>query len=107
MAYDISWKDKMTNLELHAGLPPVSTKVESRRLNLAGHCTRHPEVEASKLVLWEPSQGKRNIGRRAVTYVDVLKRDTGLETTQDLRTAMMDRSGWRQCTALARPGGRP
>ena len=100
-------KDKMTNLEQYAGLPPVSTKVESRRLKLAGHCTRHPEVEASKLVLWEPSQGKRNIGRRAVTYVDVLKRDTGLETTQDLRTAMMDRSGWRQCTALAQPGGRP
>ena len=79
----------------YAGLPPVSSKVASRRLKLAGHCIRHPEEEASKLVLWEPSHGRRNVGRRAVTYVDVLKQDTGLETTDELKTAMIDRSGWK------------
>ena len=106
-AYNISWKDKMTNEQLYAGLPPVSSKVASRRLKLAGHCVRHPEEEASKLVLWEPSQGRMNVGRRAVTYVDTLIRDTGVETTEELRTAMMDRSGWKQRTALARAGARP
>jgi hypothetical protein len=93
MAYDVSWKQKLTNEELYDGLPKVSTKVASRRMKLAGHCVRHPEEEASKLVLWEPSQGTRNIGRRAVTYIDNLKSDTGMESTQEIRTAMMDRKG--------------
>ena len=78
---------------MYAGLPPVSLKVASRRSKLAGHCVRHQEEEASKLILWEPTQGKANVGRKAVTYVDTLKRDTGIEATQELKTAMMDRSG--------------
>ena len=102
MAFDVSWKDMMTNEELYAGLPSVSSKVRSRRLKLAGHCIRHPEEEASKLVLWEPSQVRRNKGRPAVTYVDNLKQDTGMETTSEIRTAMNDRKSWRSRTALAR-----
>ena len=107
MAYDVSWKAKLTNIQLYDGLPAVSTKIASRRLKLAGHCMRHPEEEASKLVLWEPKEGKRNVGRRAVSYIDILKQDTGLETTEDLKTAMMDRSGWKRYTTLARAGARP
>ena len=80
MAYNVSWKDKITNEELYNGLPKISSKVAERRLKLAGHCVRHPEEEASKLVLWEPDRGVRNVGRRAVTYIDNLKKDTGLET---------------------------
>jgi len=30
----------------------ISTKIRTRRLNLAGHCARHPEEAASNLVLW-------------------------------------------------------
>ena len=107
MAYNISWKEKMTNVQLYDGLPPVSSKVASRRLKLAGHCVRHPEEEASKLILWEPTQGRSNVGRRAVTYIDTLKRDTGIEATHELKTAMMDRNGWRQRTKLVRAGARP
>ena len=73
MAYNISWKEKKTNVQLYDGLPPVSSKVASRRLKLAGHCVRHPEEEASKLILWEQTQGRSNVGRRAVTYIDMLK----------------------------------
>ena len=107
MAYNISWKEKMTNVQLYDGLPPVSSKVASRRLKLAGHCVRHPEEEASKLILWEPTQGRSNVGRRAVTYIDTLKRDTGIEATHELKTAMMDRNGWRQQPKLVRAGARP
>ena len=107
MAYNVSWKDKVRNEDLYGSLPPVSSKVASRRLKLAGHCARHPEEVASKLVLWEPLQGKMNVGRRAVTYVDVLKEDTGLETTKELKTAMMERNGWRQRVDLARARARP
>ena len=72
MAFNVPWKDKVRNEDLYGRLPSASSKVASRRLKLAGHCVRHPEV-ASKLVLWEPSQGRMNVGRRAVTYVDVVE----------------------------------
>ena len=107
MAYNVSWKDKLTNEQLYDGLPKVSSKVASRRLKLAGHCVRHPEEEASKLVLWEPSRGKKNVGRSAVSFIDTLRQDTGMNSTQELRTAMMDRSGWKKRASLARAGARP
>ena len=107
MAYNVSWKDRLTNEELYGGLPKISVKVASRRMKLAGHCIRHPEEEASKLVLWEPSRGKRNVGRQAVTYIDNLKRDTGMESTEEIRTAMMDKDGWRRRSNLVRAGARP
>ena len=107
MAYNVSWKDHMTNEELYDGLPKITTKIRTRRMKLAGHCVRHPEEEASKLVLWEPDRGVRNVGRRAVTYIDNLKADTGLETTEEIRTAMMDRSGWRSRSEGVRAGARP
>ena len=107
MAYNVSWKDKLTNEQLYDGLPKVSSKVTSRRLKLAGHCVRHPEEEASKLVLWEPSRGKKNVGRSAVSFIDTLRQDTGMNSTQELRTAMMDRSGWKKRASLARAGARP
>ena len=43
-------------------------------MKLAGHCVRHPEEEASKLVIWQPTIGQASIGRRAVTYIDTLMR---------------------------------
>ena len=47
----IHWERHVTNLELYGGLPRVSTKIRARRLRLAGHCLRHAELAASKLVL--------------------------------------------------------
>ena len=107
MAFNVSWKDKLTNEELYGGLPKVSSKVASRRMKLAGHCIRHPEEEASKLVLWEPTKGKRNVGKQAVSYIDNLKKDTGMESPQEIRTAMKDKEGWRRRSNLVRAGARP
>ena len=107
MVYNVSWKDKMKNVDLYGKLPPVSSKVEARRLKLAGHCVRHSDEVASNLILWEPSQGRMNVGRRAVTYIDVLKEDTGLETTNELKTAMKDRNEWRRYAKLTRARARP
>ena len=107
MVYNVSWKEKMNNMQLYNGLPPVSSKVASRRLKLAGHCIRHKEEEASKVILWEPTQGRSNVGRRAITYIDNIKNDTGIEETQELRTAMMDRKYWRQLVSQARAGAWP
>ena len=65
-------------------------------MKLAGHCVRHPEEEASKLVLWQPINSRMNMGRPAVTYIDNLKSDTSLESAEELRTAMLDRETWER-----------
>ena len=76
-------------------------------MKLAGHCVRHPEEEASKLVLWQPTIGQARIGRRAVTYIDTLMRDTNLASADELKTAMMDREGWRRRADSKRVETRP
>ena len=47
------------------------------------------------------------MGRPAVTYIDNLKSDTKLESTEELKTAMLDRETLKRCTelrcALAQP----
>ena len=47
VVYNISWQQHITNKELYGDLPKVSEKVAARRLKLAGHCLRHPELLAS------------------------------------------------------------
>ena len=59
-------------------IPLVSSKIKSRRMRMAGHYIRYPELSTHPLILWKPTQGKANRGRRRLNYVDVLKKDTGL-----------------------------
>ena len=64
MAMSISYKDHVTNVELYGNLPQVTSKIQLRRMRLAGHCWRHKEEVASKLVLWEPLDGSEVDGSR-------------------------------------------
>ena len=57
MVLGVSWKDKVRNEILYDNIPKLSDKIRSRRLKLAGHCIRQPELIASDLVLWEPEAG--------------------------------------------------
>ena len=104
---NISWKQKLTNEELYGDLPPVTAKVAERRMKLAGHCIRHPDVTASTLVLWQPTKGKVSRGRPPVNYIDNLKDDAGVEEVGELRTVMQDRLLWRERSRLVRAGARP
>ena len=66
---------------------------ESPIFRIAGwHCVRHPEEEASKVVLWQPARGITNRGRRHYTFIDNLRKDTGLESVSEIKTAMMDKA---------------
>ena len=58
MALNVKWKEHKTNAEVYENLPKVSRKV-AERCELAGHCVRHPEEEASKTVLYgfQPKAG--------------------------------------------------
>ena len=108
VAFNVSWKEKVRNAQLYGGLPAVSSKVTCRRLRIAGHCVRHADEEvAGNLVLWQPVQGSRKRGRRAVNYADTLLQDTDLCDTNELRTAMLDRSSWRKYVHMMRADARP
>ena len=93
-AFNVSWKDKMTNQGLYGDLPLLSRKLKYQRLQFAGNCLRSQENIAAILVLWTPQHGHKKPGRSQTTYVDVLSKDTGL-TTEEPGTTVKDRSVWR------------
>lgn len=93
-ALNIHWSSYTTNEQVYGQLPRVTDKIAARRLRLAGHCHRHPELCTQKLVLWEPTHGTKSRGGQRTTYVDTLKRDTGATSTQELATLMEDRAVW-------------
>ena len=53
-ALNISWTDHVNNEVLYGFLPKVTSKIRERQMRLAGHCCRHNEEEASKVLLWQP-----------------------------------------------------
>ena len=66
------WRDRITNTVLYGVLPRVSTKIQERRMKLAGHIQRHEELTANQVLLWKPSHGKCSRGRPKLNYVDQL-----------------------------------
>ena len=107
MALNISWKAKLTNVELYGSLNKITTVIRERRLRIAGHCVRHKEEMANRLVLWQPTTGQRRRGRQSVSYVDCLLEDTGADNTNEMEAMMMDRELWRGNVRLGRAGARP
>ena len=55
MAVNVNqYRDRVSNAELYGDLPRVSLKVRQKRLRIAGHAIRHPELPLSKVLLWKP-----------------------------------------------------
>lgn len=94
-ALNVHWSTHTTNEVLYGKLPKVTDKIASRRLQLAGHCQRHPELSVQPLVLWEPKHGQKSRGRPRTTFIDTLKRDTGVNDRDELATMMAERKLWR------------
>ena len=92
------WQLRMTNGTLYGigGLPILSTKIAERRLRLAGHAQRHPELTLHKVLLWEPTHGQSKRGRPLKTFVDVLRQDTGLSDVKEIASVMEERDAWRK-----------
>ena len=88
MALGVSWRDMIPNNILYGNLPKLTDKIRERRLKVAGHCYRHPELVAQKLTLWRPQQGNRSRGGRTRDYVDTLLRDTETESVGELSSLM-------------------
>ena len=92
---NVHWRDNICNKELYGGLPKLSNKIAARRMQLAGHCYRHPELSTQKVILWEPQHGQRKRGRPRTNFIDTLKRDTSAKDTGELATLMVNRDVWR------------
>ena len=86
----VSWRDKITNKQLYGNLPKITTTIQTLRLRLAGHCWRNPKEMCHRLLLWEPTHGKRSRGAPATNFIDVLERDTQINRTE-LPQMMTDR----------------
>ena len=67
-ALNVSWRDHLTNEQLYGGIPKLTEKIRMRRLQLAGHCFRHPELPAHDVLLWRPTHGRRSRERPVATY---------------------------------------
>ena len=85
-----TWRDRKKNKELYGNLSNISSVLQERRLRFIGHMWRRKEEIVSQTLLWEPRQGVRKKGRPALTFVDQLRKDTGL-TTEELKNIMDDR----------------
>ena len=90
-----TYRDRVSNAELYCKLPRVSFKVRQKRLRLAGHTIRHPELPLFKVILWKPVHGHRCRGRPRAIFVDILLMDS-VETTGELETLMLERMVWRR-----------
>ena len=104
VALNVSWEDYITNFNLYGKLTRLSDKKRQRRMSLAGHCVRHLELSSCELILWEPTYGQRSRGRPKTTYVDTLRRDTGLSSVSELQTLMEDREQWRAAIKCSQVG---
>ena len=99
MALNISHKARLNNNEVYGSLPRVTFKIQQRRLRLAGHTMRHDDLVGNKLLLWEPNHGRRGRGRPALTFVDTLRSDLSLDSTNEMGKLMADRQLWRKIIA--------
>ena len=100
-ALNISWKEHKTNAELYGDLQPITISLCQHRLRFIGHCWRSKDELIHKLLLWDPTQGKRSRGRPHFTYIDQLVQDTGIER-EYLPAAMDDRDVWRSLVNVVR-----
>ena len=96
MALDIDWKLHITNKTVYGKLPRVTSKIQERRMKLAGHIQRHSDLIAHHVLLWEPKHGYRGRGRPKITFLDNIRRDTDLTDTGEIKRLMSDRQVWRK-----------
>jgi hypothetical protein len=91
--------ERQTNAMVCGGLIRASDKIAQRRMRLAGHLARHKEILTHQLVLWELQHGHRRRGRPHLTFVDILRRDTGLDDSKEINKLMLDRKIWKETIA--------
>ena len=64
-------------------------------MKFAVPCYRNSELVASQLDLWQPAHGRKNRGRQLTSYIDILLKDTGLKTVDEVANFMSDCDVWK------------
>ena len=88
---NISWKDKITNIEVlkRAGLPSMEDMLIQMNLRWLGHVERMDHQRLPRQRLYSQlCEGKRNLGRPRLGFKDTVKRN--------LEKLDIDRSSWQQ-----------
>lgn len=85
MTLNISWTEHITNSKLCGDYPKVSQK-SSKNIEVIRSLSQNPEEIASNLVLWQPSQGRPNQGRKRTTYIENLLKDTNMQRMEEFCT---------------------
>ena len=91
MALEVPWYLRVTNSEVYGRLSRVTETIRGRRLRLAGYVE---ELIVRDLLFWDPTHGSRGRGYPKMTYVDVLRKDTGLKSQADIQRLIQDRVFW-------------
>ena len=86
---------------LSGNIPPLTSIICIRRTRFAGHCYLGEEEIVEDVLLWTPNHGTTKFVRPRKTYINQLCDDTGL-TTEELKTAMKDRTTWKKIVESAR-----
>ena len=68
---------------------------------LTTHCYRSDKEIVSKVILWNPNQGKTKVGRLHKNVLDQLKNDMDLDIG-DMKNAMKDRNFWKRIVRNSR-----
>ena len=93
--FNVHWSKRRTNKLLYGSLPSLSVKIRRRRLRFAEHCYRRKKNETVSIVIfWTTKLGRPKQCRLALNFIDILKKDTGLET-EELHTqqCLIERTG--------------
>ena len=93
----VSWKQHITNIQLYGELPPVSTKVQQRRMRLVWALCQTWGRSRKETCPMAANGWTRKPGKTKKYYVDKLLQDTGLGNIREMQTVMMDRGCWKGC----------
>ena len=94
----ITWRDHVTNVEVlrRTGLPTMFYMLKQRRLRWLGHVFRMEDGRYPKDLLYsELGAGSRKVGRPALRFSDVIKRDLKDINIEDWEAVAGDRARWR------------
>ena len=97
---NISWRDRITNVEIlkRAGLPSMADMLITKGLRWIGHVHRMGRERLPRQLLYSQLEmGQRNQGRPRLLFKDVTKRNMKWRDikTQDWQSKALDRQSWR------------
>lgn len=87
----ISWKDKITNVEVLVKMQKeceIINTIKKRKLEYLGHIMRGSKYTLLRLIMQGKIKGRRNVGRRRVSWLKNLREWFNCDSTELFRAAV-------------------